>query len=134
MLMEIAIRPAALTAERIVMVDHLEFEWGGKTVRIGTERHGSGPTILLLPALSSISTRGEMRPLQERLSSAFTTIALDWPGFGDEPRPAVAWEPDTYRAFLKHVLTQVVRSPFATVVAGHGAGYLLAQAAQSPGS
>src|SRR3954447_20550559 len=116
------------------MVEHVALEWDGKTVRIGMERQGSGPTLLLLPALSSISTRGEMRPLQERLSSAYATVAVDWPGFGDEPRPAVAWRPETYRAFLRHALSRVVSSPFATVAAGHGAGYLLAQAAEAPGS
>ena len=116
------------------MVEHFAFAWDGRTVRIGLERQGSGPTLLLLPALSSISTRGEMRPLQERLSSAYATVAVDWPGFGDEPRPAVAWQPETYRAFLRHVLAQVVVAPFATVAAGHGAGYLLAQAAEAPGS
>ena len=31
---------------------------------IGLDRLGEGPTVLLLPALSSISTRHEMRPLQ----------------------------------------------------------------------
>jgi hypothetical protein len=36
-----------------------------KTVELGCERSGQGPTVLLLPALSSISTRYEMRPLQE---------------------------------------------------------------------
>src|SRR3954465_6576802 len=116
------------------MADHITFTWRGKTVRVASERRGSGPTILMLPALSSISTRGEMRPLQDRLSSSFTTVAVDWPGFGDEPRPAVAWQPETYRVFLKHVLAQVVVAPFATVAAGHGAGYLLAQAAEAPGS
>ena len=116
------------------MIEHVALEWDGKTVRIGMERQGSGPTLLLLPALSSISTRGEMRPLQERLSSAYTTVAVDWPGFGDEPRPAVAWRPETYSAFLKHLLADVVRLPFATVAAGHGAGYLLTQATEAPGS
>jgi pimeloyl-ACP methyl ester carboxylesterase len=115
------------------MIEHFAFEWSGKTIRIGTERRGSGPTLLLLPALSSISTRGEMRPLQELLSSSYTTVALDWPGFGDEPRPAVAWRPDAFRAFLRRVLTRL-DAPFATVAAGHGAGYLLAQAAAAPGS
>jgi hypothetical protein len=45
------------------------------------------PTVLLLPALSSISTRYEMRPLEERLSENFQIVAADWPGFGDQPRP-----------------------------------------------
>src|SRR4051812_20165555 len=90
------------------MIEHVAFEWDGKTVRTGMERQGSGPTLLLLPALSSISTRAEMRPLQERLSSAYTTVAVDWPGFGNEPRPAVAWRPEAYSAFHRfmHLMGQ----------------------------
>ncbi|MGB7783616.1 MAG: alpha/beta hydrolase, partial [Pseudolabrys sp.] len=91
------------------------------------------PTVLMLPALSSISTRSEMRPLAEKLASIFTTIAIDWPGFGDQPRPSVAWEPDAYRAFLAHILQELPK-PTATVAAGHAAGYLLCQAAEHPGS
>ena len=40
----------------------------------------------MLPALSSISTRSEMWPLQQRLGSWFTTLAIDWVGFGDHGR------------------------------------------------
>jgi pimeloyl-ACP methyl ester carboxylesterase len=56
----------------------IAWTWDGETVRVGVE-----PTVLLLPALSSISTRGEMRPLAERRAPEFTTVAADWPGFGD---------------------------------------------------
>ena len=42
---------------------------------IGLDRAGKDPTVLLLPALSSVSTRREMRPLQERLAQSFTTMA-----------------------------------------------------------
>src|SRR5690606_29460366 len=80
----------------------LEWRWEGRPVSVGTTAHGEGPALLLLPALSSISTRREMRPLQERLTS-FRTLAVDWPGFGDLPRPKLAWRPETYRAFLQHV-------------------------------
>lgn len=108
--------------------DHIDWIWQGAPVRLGFTRLGAGPTILMLPALSSISTRGEMRPLQERLAAAFTTVAIDWPGFGDAPRPPVRWQPDAYRAFLGDVLDGVVERPFATVAAGHAAGYCLAAA------
>jgi pimeloyl-ACP methyl ester carboxylesterase len=113
--------------------DRIDWSWHGKAVRLGVTRMGSGPVVLMLPALSSISTRGEMRPLQERLASAFSTIAIDWPGFGDAPRPAVAWQPDAYRTFLADVLAQVER-PFATIAAGHAAGYCVAAASVRPGS
>ena len=111
----------------------LEWAWDGRPVPVGWTECGEGPTVLLLPALSSISTRREMRPLQERLGASFRTIALDWPGFGDLPRPKLAWRPETYRAFLRHVARAVAR-PVATVAAGHAAGYALAQAADETGS
>jgi pimeloyl-ACP methyl ester carboxylesterase len=87
----------------------------------------------MLPALSSISTRAEMRPLAEQLASTFTTFSVDWPGFGDRPRPSVAWTPEAYRTFLKHVLRELPKVT-ATIAVGHGAGYLLAQATEQPGS
>jgi pimeloyl-ACP methyl ester carboxylesterase len=111
----------------------ITWSWDGRPVRIGMDSAGIGPILLLLPALSSISTRSEMHPLRERLARAFTCITVDWPGFGDQPRPYAAWSPSAYRAFLAHLLAEIV-SPTATVAAGHAAGYVLAQAAERPGS
>jgi pimeloyl-ACP methyl ester carboxylesterase len=108
--------------------------WSGKPIEIGIERIGSGPTLLLLPALSSISTRKEMWPLQMHLASAYATISVDWPGFGDRTRPVVDWRPEAYVAFVDHLVTHVVPQPFATCAAGHAAAYALAQAAAAPGS
>ena len=110
------------------------WRWAGQSIPIGLDRLGSGPTVLLLPALSSISTRAEMRPLQERLSDRFTAVTIDWPGFGDRPRPQINWRTETYQAFLAHLLAEVVPHPFATVAAGHAAGYVLVHAAAAPGS
>lgn len=114
--------------------DELAWSWQGAQVRVGLTRAGSGPAILLLPALSSISTRAEMRPLQERLAHSFDTVAVDWPGFGDLPRPRVAWGPAAYAAFVRHLAAEVVSRPRATVAAGHACGYALGQAAAQPGS
>ena len=44
-----------------VQRDRIDWNWQGAAVRLGITRLGAGPTILMLPALSSISTRGEMR-------------------------------------------------------------------------
>jgi hypothetical protein len=87
----------------------------------------------MLPALSSISTRGEMRPLAKALAVESMTIAIDWPGFGNLPRPAVAWNPSAYRAFLTHIL-DILPRPACTIAAGHSAGYLIGHAAKHPGS
>ena len=104
-----------------------EINWrcDGRDICVGLDRAGTGPTILLLPALSSISTRSEMRPLQERLARSFTAITVDWPGFGDRPKPFVDWRPEIYEAFLDHLLGQVVPGSFGTIAAGHAAGYAI---------
>ena len=67
--------------------DRIIWSWEDQEVRVGYDRLGVGPVVLLLPALSSISTRQEMRPLQERLASDFSTIAIDWPGWKRAPSP-----------------------------------------------
>ena len=48
--------------------NEIEWRYCEVDLRIGLDRIGAGPTVLLLPALSSISTRSEMQPLQERLA------------------------------------------------------------------
>jgi pimeloyl-ACP methyl ester carboxylesterase len=87
--------------------------------------------IVLLPALSSISTRHEMRPLQERLAREYSTFSIDWPGFGDEARPQIDWIPEVYAGFLSFLFTSVVRQPYAIIAAGHAAGYVLKHAADA---
>lgn len=97
----------------------------GQDISLGLDRIGDGPTLLLLPALSSISTRREMRPLQERLAQTFTTIAVDWPGFGNLDKPYVDWRPEIYEAFVRDLLDRVAPNPYAIVSAGHATGYVL---------
>ncbi|MBV9968980.1 MAG: alpha/beta hydrolase [Xanthobacteraceae bacterium] len=93
---------------------------------------GEGRTVLMLPALSSISTRHEMAPLQARLARRFRTVSTDWPGFGDLPRPRLDWRPPAYAAFLAHVLGELSSRPYAVIAAGHAAGYALAHACENP--
>jgi pimeloyl-ACP methyl ester carboxylesterase len=113
--------------------EDLDWNGPGVRVRVVTTRAGTGPTLLLLPALSSVSTRAEMRPLQTLLARSFATLASDWPGFGELARPRADWRPETYAAFLAHIASMEPR-PHATIGAGHACGYVLAQAAAQPGS
>ncbi len=108
------------------------WHWRGRDVVVGTTRLGSGPRALLLPALSSISTRAEMAPLAERLAGRFTTLSIDWPGFGAAPKPAMAWSPEALAAFLRFALDEVAQGPALVVAAGHAAGYVIAEAAARP--
>jgi hypothetical protein len=59
-----------------VTTGHITWTWTRQSVVVGFDRVGEGSTVLLLPALSSISTRQEMRPLQDRLASEFAFAGL----------------------------------------------------------
>lgn len=96
------------------------------------DESGNGPMVVLLPALSSISTREEMRPLFDRLASSFRVAAVDWPGFGDQARPQVDWTPQALSAFLDWFLNEIVPAPHSIVAAGHAAGYALQHAVSKP--
>jgi pimeloyl-ACP methyl ester carboxylesterase len=111
----------------------LRWSWQDRDVVLGLDEAGSGPLLLLLPALSSISTRAEMHPLMERLAPQFRVVALDWPGFGTAPRPSLRWSPDALSAFLRHALAGLGARPHGVIAAGHGATYVLHHAARHPG-
>lgn len=104
------------------------------SLTLGLDEAGEGPSVLLLPALSSISTRGEMLPLQARLSRRFRVVTIDWPGFGDLPKPRFDWTPDLLSDFLVWVLKEIVPAPLAIVAAGHAAAYVLHHLAGHPGA
>jgi pimeloyl-ACP methyl ester carboxylesterase len=111
----------------------LRWSWQDRDIVLGLDEAGSGPLLLLLPALSSISTRAEMHPLMERLAPLFRVVALDWPGFGAGPRPDLHWTPDALSAFLRHALAALGGRPHGIIAAGHAATYVLHHAAHHPG-
>jgi pimeloyl-ACP methyl ester carboxylesterase len=110
------------------------WKWQSGEIALGMNEAGNGSSVLLLPALSSISTRGEMRPLFDRLRTQFHVVTVDWPGFGDRPRPRDDWSPEILAAFLDWLLTEIVSPPHAVVAAGHAATYALYQAAHRLGA
>ncbi len=111
----------------------ISWSWQGRQISLGVDDAGDGPHVLLLPALSSISTRREMHPLMRGLAARAHVIAPDWPGFGDQPRPAIAWTPDALSSFLDWFVREQIPTPHATIAAGHAASYALHLAARNPG-
>src|SRR5262249_23688 len=107
----------------------LDWTWRGQTIRLGIDASGTGPKVLLLPALSSISTRREMRALQERLAPRYSTLAVDWPGFGDGARPQVHSTPDASAPLPAFLRPAGAAHPPAITAAGHAATYVLKHAA-----
>lgn len=111
-----------------------EYQWHyqGQALPIVYETRGQGDLVLLLPVFSTVSTRGEMRGLAEQLAPHFQVIALDWLGFGDSARPAIAYQPSVYHQFLQAFVKDVCDRPLAVVAAGHAAGYVMEAGAIDP--
>lgn len=115
-----------------------KFTWaenGG--IQTAYEVTGTGPDALLLPALSSISSRGEMHPLAQRLSQHYRCHIPDWPGFGLTPYTAGSaprLTPELMFGFLRSFMAQVLRKPVLAVTAGHGSAYLAKLAGETPQS
>ena len=101
----------------------------------------SGPDdalpVLLLPALSTVSTRDEVRELARRLGRHRVAVS-DWPGFGDTARPAIDYDAALFRGFLEalvdHLRGELGRTAFPVVACGHAAGYAIDLAARRPGT
>ncbi|NET35314.1 MAG: alpha/beta hydrolase [Cyanothece sp. SIO1E1] len=102
------------------------WQWQEQSLSITYETLGTGQPVLLLPAFSTVSTRGEMATLAQQLASQYQVIVLDWPGFGDSDRPRLAYQPALYQQFLQDFVQAQLAAPVAVVAAGHAAGYVLA--------
>jgi len=116
----------------------MRWSLAGTTWTVLTDDAGTGTPVLMLPALSSISTREEMRPLAHALGPGLRTLTSDWPGFGAGPAPTARLGPDVMRRFLADLLAGL-REPLggrppAVVAAGHAAAYVLDHAARHPGA
>ena len=117
-----------------MQTEQLTWHYDGTTIELGADWSGQGPLVLLLPAPSSISTRREMRPLQERLSTNYQTVSIDWPGFGNRPRPRHDWRPEIYSDFLSYLTGTILPPVHAVIAAGHAATFALLHACAHPGS
>ena len=106
--------------------------WQDQSVEVVWESLGQGDPILLLPALSTVSTRGEMRPLAECLAAHYQTIALDWPGFGESSRLPLDYKSALYCQVLQDFVRNTFKQPIPVVAAGHAAGYAMSSAGLHP--
>ena len=112
---------------------HLDLAVSGRPCPTPVDVLGDGPTALLLPALSTISARAEMRGLAAALAGDHQCLVPDWPGFGERPRQRLPLDPATLHAFLD-ALVATLPGPYALGIgAGHAAGYLVAAAIRHPG-
>jgi pimeloyl-ACP methyl ester carboxylesterase len=109
------------------------WQWQNQPVTLTSETVGEGAPILLLPALSTVSSRSEMAHLARGLASRHRMIALDWPGFGDSSRLPLNYDPGLFYQCLRDFVQSTFAEPIAVVAAGHAAGYALRLGAERPG-
>ncbi|MEO1403941.1 MAG: alpha/beta hydrolase [Cyanobacteria bacterium J06635_1] len=102
------------------------WQWQGQPLSVTYETLGTGQSVLLLPAFSTVSTRTEMATLAVQLAPTHQVTVVDWPGFGDSDRLRLAYQPKLYQQFLSDFVSEQFSEPVAVVAAGHAAGYTLA--------
>ena len=117
------------------------YRWshGGRTVEIAvSDSGGAGPAWLLLPALSTISSRREWQPFAMAVVDTFAArqasptaapparlIAIDWPGFGESDRPRIAYNAELMARCLVDVRRDLCPTDCGVIAAGHAAGIAL---------
>jgi pimeloyl-ACP methyl ester carboxylesterase len=110
----------------------------GRQLRLVVERSGpaTAPLWLLLPALSTVSSRGEWKPLAEAVADQRQLVSFDWPGFGDSDRPAMPYDAALLRSALRAVLSYLrttTRQRPTVIAAGHSASVALGLASEWSG-
>lgn len=110
--------------------------WSGpdRSLRVARSiRGGNGPAWLLLPALSTISSRREWQPFSEaflerqkpQAAEAPRLISVDWPGFGESERPRLAYDAALLARFLADFRREVCPADCGLIAAGHAASIAL---------
>lgn len=92
---------------------------------------GQGEPVLLLPALSTVSSRSELRTIAAGLAKNNQVFALDWQGFGESDCPPIEYNPVFYQQLLQDFVANIAQ-PIRIIAAGHASGYALKLASQQP--
>ena len=119
-----------MTIETRSSSEYLHITLAGKEVRLTIEKLGSNTKEiwLLLPALSTVSSRSEWYPLAESMGQKAQLISFDWPGFGDSDRPKIKYDASTLSAVLRAVLDNLGSKgidQIRLIAAGHSASIAL---------
>lgn len=130
--------PPAIATPAVSTAPHRRHRWhdGGRTIEVAfSDSGGSGPAWLLLPALSTISSRREWEPFCQAVADSPPPpggrprlIRLDWPGFGASDRRKLPYNAELLARFLAAFRREVCPEDCGLLAAGHGAGLALRSA------
>lgn len=115
--------------------ENLQVNLNGRKVRVTLERRGpeNGDLWLLLPALSTVSSRGEWQEFADAMDQRCQLVSFDWPGFGDSERLAITYDANVLREALNSILQHLQRADqdkINVVAAGHSVPIALGLAEQ----
>ncbi|HHP7244255.1 MAG TPA: alpha/beta fold hydrolase [Elainellaceae cyanobacterium] len=115
-------------------IQHQSYKWlyKGQAHTIAYETLGRGPSVLLLPAFSTVSSRTELAGIAQILAPHVQVVTLDWLGFGESDRPRIRYDRSLYQQLLQDFVQQCCPQPLAIVAAGHAAGYAMHLAQHQP--
>ena len=108
------------------------WQWQNQTFEIVYDIQGQGTPVLLLPAFSTVSSRGEMAGIGKILATKFQIYCLDWLGFGDSERPILNYETAIFKQLLIDFVQSTFKQPVIIIAAGHSAVYALNLAKNYP--
>jgi pimeloyl-ACP methyl ester carboxylesterase len=113
-------------------INNYQWHYFNKEYSIVSETIGSGVPVLLLPALSTVSSRSEMGKVAQALSDQFQVTVLDWLGFGASERPNLDYNPSLYKQLLTSFILDNFKNKITLIAAGHATGYALDFAKNNP--
>ena len=118
------------------ILEPIWFSSSNHEIQLIIERCGpeDGQIYLLLPALSTISSRAEWKDFAQSVGNQSHLVSFDWPGFGDSDRPKINYTIGTLKQALRAVLQHLEKfkqQQITLVAAGHSASVALGLAAES---
>lgn len=107
-------------------IEKVWFSFAGLEIGLVVETCGpkDAPLLLLLPAISTVSSRGEWSSFTKVIENKYHVVSFDWPGFGDSDRPKIKYDSKILRIALRTIfdyLTQFKQEKFTVLTAGHSA-------------
>lgn len=106
-------------------IHRYSWSYSGEQYQVVYETMGQGDPILILPAFSTVSSRGEMKDIARMLADRYQVTVLDWLGFGESDRPYVNYNPNLFQQLLQDFVATIFDRPIILIAAGHASGYAL---------
>jgi pimeloyl-ACP methyl ester carboxylesterase len=108
------------------------YRWRPGHVYYKTLGEATSPPLVLVHAPAIGASAYEMRKIAGALAQHYRVYAPDLPGFGLSDRPGIDYSAETYAAFLRDFLTEIVGQPAVVLASGVSCNYAVSVASEHP--